>query len=320
MADEERLHLLAQVAQMYYEQSATQEAVATALNISRPTVSRLLKEAREEGVVQIIINSPFRFVSDLELELLQAFPHLRQAKVVRTTDSGTVARAAAIHVASLLKDGDVIGVSWGNTMAEMTAYLPNRTLKRATVVQLNGGVARAGAGTNAHEIVSRFGQALGADMYYLQVPAVVDNTTVRDAFLQNRETAGVLELARRASVAVYGIGAPESRSVLVQAGYFTPQYLQGLRRKGAVGDICSRYFTVDGEPCDPELDGRTIGLPLTELAQRDYAIAVVYGVHKAPGALGALRGRFLNVLIVDESTAREILRLTQEAGVQAAHD
>lgn len=318
MADEQRIQLLTRVAQMYYEQSATQEAIASSLNLSRPTVSRLLKEAREEGVVQIIINSPFRQVADLEQELIQAFPHLRQAVVIRTAESATVARAAAAFIGTILKDGDVVGVSWGNTMEEITGYLPLRRLQGATVVQLNGGVARPGAGTNAHEIVSRFARSFGAEAYYLQVPAVVDSAAMREVFLQHSETARVLDLARRANVAVYGIGAPQSSSVLVQAGYFTPEYLQALRRKGAAGDICSRYFTEQGALCDRELDDRTIGLPLPELAEREYAIAVVSGVHKAAGTLGALRGRFLNVLVIDEATVREILRLNQ--GVLTTHD
>lgn len=318
MANLERTHLLGRVAHMYYEQSATQEAIAATLNISRPTVSRLLKEAREEGVVQIIINSPFRYVADVESALHKAFPHLRQVRVLRTAESVTVARAAASYVGSVVKDGDLVGVSWGNTMEEMTACLPHRPLTGVTVVQLNGGVARAGTGTNAHEIVRRFGQAFGADVYYLQVPAIVDNPQVGEAFLHNRETARVLDLGRRATVAVYGVGAPENHSVLVQAGYFTPQYLEGLRRKGAVGDICSRYFTEAGAMVDPDLEGRTIGLPLAELRGVEYAVAVVSGVHKAAGTLGALRGGYLNVLIVDEATAREILRRHQE-GAQC-HD
>lgn len=318
MADDERMHLLARVAQMYYEQSATQEAIAASLSLSRPTISRLLREAREEGVVQFVINTPFRFAADLEQELLQAFPHLRQVQVLRTADMATVTRAAAAFVGRIVKDGDLIGVSWGNTMADMTAHLPNRHLNGVTVVQLNGGVARAGAGTNAHEIVTGFGRAFGAEMYYLQVPAIVDSPMVREALLLNRETVRVLELGRRANIAVYGIGAPESQSVLVQAGYFTPQHLAGLSRKGAVGDICSRYFTEHGVPVDPELEERTIGLALPDLADREYAVAVVPGVRRAAGALGALRGGFLNVLITDEATAREILRLNQ--GGLVAHD
>jgi len=315
LADLERVHLLGRVAQMYYEQSATQEAIAASLNISRPTVSRLLKEAREEGVVQIVINSPFRYVSDLELALVQAFPALKQVRVLQGSDGATVARAAATLVGSVVQSGDVVGVSWGNTMAEMAEHLMPKPLRDVTVVQLNGGVARAGTGTNAHEIASRFGEAFGADVYRLQVPAIVDSPEVREVMLQNRETARVLELGRGVNVAVYGIGAPERSSVLVQAGYFDADYLEGLRARGAVGDICSRYFTAQGRICDPELDRRTIGISLSVLGQADQAIAVLYGAQKAAGAIGALRGGFLNVMVVDEVTAREVLRLHGEGGL-----
>lgn len=311
MADENRTALLAQVAHMYYEQSATQEAIAASLSISRPTVSRLLRAAREEGVVQIIINSPLRYVPELEHALGQPFPHLRHVRVVRAADLSTVARAAAVYIDAVVRDGELIGVSWGNTMEALTASLDHRQLAGATVVQLNGGVARPGAGTNAHEIVSRFSRAFGAEGYYLQVPAVVDDVQVRDALVRNSETARVLDLGRRTTVAVYGIGVPEGQSVLVRAGYFTPGYVQSLRRKGAVGDICSRYFTEQGTVCDPDLDARTIGLPLAELASREHAVAVVCGVTKAAGTLGALRGRFMNALIIDEATAREVLRRNQ---------
>lgn len=309
MVDPERAQLLGRVAQLYYEQSVTQEAIAASLHISRPTVSRLLKEAREEGIVQIIINTPFRYVTDLEVRLAQAFRHLQQVQVLRETDSATVVRAAALYVGNIVKDGDVIGVSWGNTMTEMTAHLPHHPLRGATVVQLNGGVARAGAGTNAHDIISRFGRAFGAETYYLNVPAIVDSPQVREALLQNRETVQVLSLGKRATVAVYAIGAPESQSVLVQAGYFSPQFLQRLQRQGAAGDICSRYFTVDGQVCDSELNARTIGVTLEALGQVEHAVAVVRGAHKAPGVLGALRGGFLTDLIIDEATAGAVLRL-----------
>lgn len=317
--DLERAHLLGRVAQMYYEQNATQEAIAAALNISRPTVSRLLKEAREEGVVQIVIHLPFRYLPHLEAHLSRAFPHLNQVRVLQGTDLGAVVRAAAVHVGAILRDGDVIGVSWGNTMAALIEHLPRKPLRGATVVQLNGGVARAGAGTNAHEIVTRFGQAFGAEAYYLYVPAIVDGMQVQAALLQNRETARVLELGRRANVAVFGIGVPEPDSVLVQSGYVSPDHLQALREQGAAGDICSRYFTEGGALADPELNDRTIGLPLAHLRTVEHAVAVAAGVHKAAAVLGALHGRFMNELIIDEATAREVLR-RHHKGDQVADD
>jgi deoxyribonucleoside regulator len=313
-----RLFLLGRVARMYYEDGATQEAIATELKLSRPTVSRLLKEAREEGVVQIIIRHPLRFVPVLENEIRAAFPYLRRVIVVappteamaspELTAQG-VARAAADYISSVVESGDIVGVSWGNTMEMLTLHLPQKPVRRATVVQLNGGVSRAATGTNAQEVAQRFGRAFGAQVYYLTVPAIVDSAGLREALQQNRETASLLDLGRRANIAVYGIGVPGPNSVLVQAGYITPRQVESLRRSGARGDICSRFFTADGTVCDRELDDRTIGLPLRELGAKEHAVAVVPGKHRAAGLLGALRGRYLNVLVTDEETAAEVLTL-----------
>ncbi|MFN3925162.1 MAG: sugar-binding domain-containing protein, partial [Pseudarthrobacter sp.] len=229
MADLERVHLLGRVAHMYYEQSATQEAIASTLNISRPTVSRLLKEAREEGVVRIIINSPFRYVSDLEIHLMNAFAHLKQVRVLQTSEAGTVARAAASYVGSIVRDGDVIGVSWGYTMDELSQHLPNRSLRGATVVQLNGGVARAGNGTNAHEIVARFGRAFGADTYYLNVPAIVDSAEVRHRMVHEIFNKIDHELAVRCAE---GIGiAPPTQSEAPEVSKRMPEVSIDLHSK-----------------------------------------------------------------------------------------
>lgn len=313
---EDRVLLLGRVARMYYEQGATQETIATELRLSRPTVSRLLKEAREEGVVQIIIHNPVRYANDLEGALRSAFPFLRKVIVVQPDEAAPeeevvrdVAKASADYIRGLVRPGDVIGVSWGNTLEQVTLQLQIRAIDQVTVVQLNGGVSQASMMTNAYEIAQRFGKAFEAQVYFLPLPAVVDGQAVKEALLTNTETAYVLELGRKANIAVYGIGHPGGDSVLVQAGYFTPAQVQEFRRRGAVGDICSRYFTVTGQICDPELDSRTIGLPLHALAAKEHAIAVVPGKHKAAGALGALRGRYLNELITDEATAREILVL-----------
>ena len=47
---------LVRVSRLYYELGETQEAIAALTGVTRPHVSRLLKEARAKGVVEIRIN------------------------------------------------------------------------------------------------------------------------------------------------------------------------------------------------------------------------------------------------------------------------
>ena len=49
------LATLVRVSRLYYELGETQEAIAALIGVTRPRVSRLLKEARAQGVVEIRI-------------------------------------------------------------------------------------------------------------------------------------------------------------------------------------------------------------------------------------------------------------------------
>ena len=58
--------LLVEVAKLYYEEQLTQAQIGRQLQTSRSTVSRLLKEARDQGVVKITIQ--YKWVRDSALE------------------------------------------------------------------------------------------------------------------------------------------------------------------------------------------------------------------------------------------------------------
>jgi len=55
---QDRLQRLTYVARCYYEQVRTQNEIASELGVSRPLVSRMLREARRLGIVEIRINDP----------------------------------------------------------------------------------------------------------------------------------------------------------------------------------------------------------------------------------------------------------------------
>jgi len=54
----DRLRKVIEVAKMYYQLDYSQHEIAKRFNISRPTVSRLLQQAKSEGIVQITIKDP----------------------------------------------------------------------------------------------------------------------------------------------------------------------------------------------------------------------------------------------------------------------
>src|SRR5258708_17734241 len=82
--DERQHDLLAMVASMYYDQDMTQNAIAEELGISRVKVYRLLKEAKEARIVEIVIDWPVKRDTQLEDALQDAFG-LKEALVLKST-------------------------------------------------------------------------------------------------------------------------------------------------------------------------------------------------------------------------------------------
>jgi deoxyribonucleoside regulator len=220
-------------------------------------------------------------------------------------------RAVNSFLGEIVEDGDIIGVSWGTTLPFVVKHLDQYHVKNVTVVQLNGGVTKNYLSTQSGSIVEGFVKSFNAVPYMLPAPTIVDSTELAQAISADSNVRQTLELARRARIAVFGIGRASYDSILVQAGYFKHGEYEELLRKGAVGDICSRFFRLDGNIADPELNQRTVGITLEDLARKEYAIAVANGVEKAEAITGALRGRYINTLFIDEAAAQRCLELLE---------
>ncbi|MBI2002113.1 MAG: sugar-binding transcriptional regulator [candidate division NC10 bacterium] len=310
--DQRAAHLLVTVADLYYLQDRTQAEIARALRISRPHVSRLLKRARETGIVTISVRPPFGLSTGPAEELGKLFP-LRDVRVVSAGGAPLprVAEAAGSYLASRIQRESVVGVSWGRTVRMIADVVPSDPRRSVEVVPLVGGMGPVGDEIHANEIARRLASRLGGKYYVLNAPALAERANARAMLVRDATVRGILERARKADVAVVGIGGMVASSTLVRVGYLKPDHLRRLRASGAVGDICSRFFGKDGAPCQSPLTDRVVGIELNDLRQLPWVVGAAVGTEKAPAILGALRGGYINVLVTDETTARAVLRLAR---------
>ncbi|MBF7083842.1 sugar-binding transcriptional regulator [Desulfallas sp. Bu1-1] len=307
---------LVRVARLYYEFGCKQDEIAEREGISRSKVSRLLDRAIKEGIVKIEIVYPLQPVHELAESLREYFGLKKVVVIPVIVDHpdavrDDLGRAVNSFLGEIVEDGDIIGVSWGTTLPFVVKHLDQYHVKNVTVVQLNGGVTKNYLSTQSGSIVEGFVKSFNAVPYMLPAPTIVDSTELAQAISADSNVRQTLELARRARIAVFGIGRASYDSILVQAGYFKHGEYEELLRKGAVGDICSRFFRLDGNIADPELNQRTVGITLEDLARKEYAIAVANGVEKAEAITGALRGRYINTLFIDEAAAQRCLELLE---------
>jgi len=302
--------LTAKVADLYYMRDMTQQEIAERLGISRPTVCRLLQRSRAEGIVRIDVIPPDGAHHQMERELEERFA-LREAIVVTAATQRALGRAAAEYLDRILKGGEKIGVSWGTTLRAVVDSLRPRPLG-PTVVPLVGGVGQITPGIHANDLAHGIAEAFGGEVHLLHAPAVVASARVRRAMLSDGGIARSLAMARQVDVALVGIGALVPSSTLVHSGYFSADQLAALRRRGGVGDICTRAFTREGAPVDDTLERRILAVELSDLRRISQVVGVAGGPAKADAIHGALSGRLVDVLVTDHQAARAVLRSAKE--------
>ena len=342
-----------EAASMYYVQGETMEVIAHHLRVSRSTVSRLLARARQEGVVRVTLVQPGG-AGSLEGRMTQAFGVRTHIVPVRegTTEIHRlqqVASVAAAHMVDLIEalaeqagnggpqvqdpagsggegpvqgrgsGGVVVGVAWGTTMSEVSAALPSRSVPGLTVVQLNGASDPVREGPSAGEVLSRMRLSLGARTISFPVRAFFDHVATREAMWSERSVKRVLAVTRRASLAVFGVGALDALngalpSQVYEGGHLTARDQAVLRRQNVVGDVCTVLLRSDGSWRDVTLNARATGPTPAQLSRIPRRLCVAAGTGKARALLAALRARTATDLIVDDATARAVLEVAEARG------
>lgn len=312
---EERDRLLVQVARLYYEEALTQEDIARRVGLSRSNVSRLLTEARRQGIVEVRIRYPLRTAPVLESELKARFG-LREVHVLvgGSKDPDTMLQSlgtlAAEQAQRFLRDDMVLGVGWGRALHATVDEFRRGPGYRVQVVQIMGGIGSIDPHIDGTELARRLAETLGGQFRYLHAPLLVETASICQALKQERNVRESLELARQADLALSGIGSvrPEL-SGLVRAGYLTKEELTDIARAGAVGDLYGWYLDIRGRICPLELHERIIGIDLPSVHHIKCVLAVAGFKEKAPAILAALRSGYLHILVTEAAAAQEVLRL-----------
>jgi len=312
------VELLTRVAWLHFMEGVTQREIAKKLGISQPKVARLLDRAKRCGIVRISIASPYANCLAIEGELRRLFPHLEDVVVVPAPQGGdlfaSLGRAGAWYLERVLQDGDLVGIAWGRTLKHVASSVQGTRVRNLKFVTLVGGLT-ASASLNPYTIGEKLASIFEGECYYLYAPAVVESEEIRNFYLSERINQKTLELARQTRWSLVGIGTVDARhSIYALTGFIDYHELELLRQKGAVGDILGQFYDRQGNLIDTPLHRRTVALPLEDLRKMKNVIGIAGGKEKVEAILGALRGKYIKILITDEETAKDIVELAKREG------
>jgi DNA-binding transcriptional regulator LsrR (DeoR family) len=179
-----------------------------------------------------------------------------------------------------------------------------------------GGVGNPAAEVHANTLTQRLAKLVHGEGIFLPVPGVTGSVEARRVLLDDPYVRSTIDLFDHVTLALVGIGALEPSKLLASSGnVFAPEEIALLRERGAVGDICLRFFDRAGAPVITPLDARVISMSLQELKGVKRAVGIAGGSRKLAAIRGALAGRWINVLITDRFTAE---RLVHDAAASGA--
>jgi DNA-binding transcriptional regulator LsrR (DeoR family) len=313
----DQLRLMTKVARLYHERNVRQQEIARRLHLSQPRVSRLLRRAEEAGIVRTTVVVPVGMHTELEDELEARFG-LLDAHVVDVAyeTEEEIARdlgvAAASHIQTVLFDLDVVGfTSWSRPLQAMVAALqPTQRRAARYVVEMLGGLGHPATQHEVAHATQRLADLTGAEAVFLRTPGVVRSPEVREAIVaQDPYVQQALGMLENIDLALVGIGTLSLSEPLHRSGNtFSPEQLDELRSRGAVGNVNLRFFDEVGRAVESPLDETVIGVTIDQLRRAGRSVVVSGGPSKWRPIHAALLGAWIDVLVTDVGTAEELLR------------
>lgn len=315
--------LVLKAAYLFYIENKTQTEIAGILNISIATVSRLIKKAVKEKIIQFVITDPYLECIQLEAELKKTFD-LKDVVIAPVVDMSLadyyspanadnmrkmVALEGARYIQRIITKDDVFGVSLGKTMYYLIHYLLPSQKVNAAFVTMHGSVSNIDNEQDVRSLVSRIAMSFGGRQYYLLAESLMSNPELVNSIKQEKNIRKVLAIYDKLTISVCGIGSfyPEETSVMATSGYLTPEELQELRSQHVAGDMFMRFFDQNGQECETSLKHRTLAIDFATFKKIKTKIAVVAGDYKVQTILAALRGGLINVLIIDYYLGKALL-------------
>jgi DNA-binding transcriptional regulator LsrR (DeoR family) len=158
-----------------------------------------------------------------------------------------------------------------------------------------------------YDVISRIAEKLNATYYPMPVPVISDTAEEREFFMHLRPVRTVFDLAKSADVTFVGVGQMSRDAPLAVDGFVTADVLRGLQDLGAVGEIGSWVYDVQGRYIDTPRNALVGGVRV-DPGKSQPVIAVAAGKSKVPAIRAALVGRIVNGLVTDEPTAISLLQ------------
>ena len=305
--------LYTKIAFLYYQMHLTQDEIAKRLNLTRQKVNQIIGGLQDMGIVSIHIQGFERDTIAIESRFEQAFG-LNEVTIVPDMGSDKfnfqkVVVIAAQYFDRIIKNGDNIGVSWGETLSEVVANMSYQRKNKCRVLQLIGAQNIVNDGLRSDELARELANRLNCPATMLYAPVTLQHAETKKWLMKERAIRYSFDEIQQCNMAIVGIGDLKKHSTMYKIGYLEEKDLTRLRGEGFCGDVCMNPVRLDGSYEDCYFKDRLMNTDIDTLKKIENVVAVACGKHKAEAVLGVIRSGCIKVLIIDEPLANRIMEL-----------
>jgi len=317
---------------IYYNQPIGRRALANNLSLGERVIRTEVAVLKEQGLIEIEtngmnvteegrivieelkdyihglkgLNSLEKKIKDmLNINRVYIVPGDSKNDILTFRDMG---KTASNLVKQIIKDGDIIGITGGTTMAQLAEEMaPEKSKRDVTVIPARGGLGKE-LETQSNNIAAKIAKKLGGNYRLLQVPDNVGEEALK-ALMTVNEVKEVLDIIKNMDILVFGIGRAD---VMAKRRNLHQDIIREIEEKGAVAEAFGHYFNTKGEIV---LETSTIGLSLEDFKNIKTVIGVAGSEEKAEAIISICRLHKNMILVVDEAAARKILQLYNNATI-----
>ena len=303
--------LMIRVCDLYYNKGLKQEEIARRMEISRPTVSRIISNARKEGIVKIEVVNPFQhnyFQTERELEDKYGLKEVIISDDYLDDAEGKyhLGQACAKYLQRTLADDEIVGISMGRTIKQVSPHIKFEKFSNINFIPLLGGMGQVGIEYHCNQIVIDFARAFGGKFHLLHAPAYISDEDLMKSLKKDIHISQVFDLMENITTAVVGIGTEMEGSTMMESEYYNREDIREFKSLGIVGDVCLQMYDINGNT-DYPYNNHIFGYDIKNLRKIRRSIGVASGEEKIEAIYGAIKGGFVNVLVTDNLTARMLL-------------
>ncbi|WP_430592060.1 sugar-binding transcriptional regulator [Humidisolicoccus flavus] len=280
---------------------------------STATISRLISQARDLGIVTITVTPADSDMDGLSTRLSEALD--TAAHVVPGTAGDPVRTSrlcgaeAATVVAKQLPYAGTVAWSAGHTIAALVTSLRAQQRTALHSVPAIGGYDPVQPHLDTNALVRLAAARLGGPSHLLLAPATTESAEARRILLEDPTILSTTTRWNDIDAFVFSSSAPADA---VPTGFSVMANARGRDRSelieaGFVGDALGHLFTLEGSFHDDKWSEQLIAMSLEQMKQVRTRIAVVAGIEKTLSVIGLARTRIPTLIVTDEPTARSVL-------------